>query len=598
MIKHHLEKSLHTAIDGLVKNGTFTKEALEALSTMAISRSKDRKFGDFAINIALVLAKSQKKPPQEIGHILQQELQKDQKTYEHIEVAGPGFLNVTLSDQILSSVITHIASLGILYGKAQKNNKKALVEFVSANPTGGLHLGHARGAFMGDAVARVLEAAGYEVVREFYINDCGNQIETLARTIHKRYRELFGEVITIEQGEYPGEYVIDIAQALKDLHKDRWLHEPESVWLRPISQFGIEYNLALIRRSLDRVGIHFDSWFSEQMLHVDGHLDRLLKVYQDRGMLYEAVAAEGVEGRVRREESKASKYAHLQEGGLFLKTKQYGDDEDRIVQRKDGRFVYLTADLAYHHEKYKRGFDLIIDVLGGDHAGHMARIKAGMAALGHDAQKLKFVIVQIVRLLKGGSEVRFSKRSGQIVGLDDLIDEVGQDVARFVFLMRSANAQFDLDIDVVTKNSQDNPVYYVQYGHARMATLLNKAKQDHGIEVDARTFDAALQKLLVLPEERELVLRVSELDEVVQEAAALLEPHKLIYFCHELIKIFHTYFTKYRSSEKMISADVEKTQARLALVFAVKQSIFNALSFLGISAPDYMEMPKRDDEGN
>lgn len=598
MIKQHLEKSLHTAIDSLVEGGVFNKEAVDALSAMAISRSKDRKFGDFALNIALILAKSQKKPPQEVARILQQELAKDQRTYEHVEIAGPGFLNVTLSDEVLSKVISHVATLGISYGKWPKNNKKALVEFVSANPTGGLHLGHARGAFMGDAVARVLEAAGYDVVREFYINDCGNQIETLARTIHKRYRELFGESITIEPGEYPGEYVIDIARALRDLHKDRWLYEPESVWLKPISQFGIDYNLSLIRRSLDRVDIHFDSWFSEQTLHTDGHLDRLLKVYHDRNMLYDAVVAEGVEGKVRREESKASKYAHLQEGGLFLRTKQYGDDEDRIVQRKDGRFVYLTADLAYHHEKYERGFDLIIDVLGGDHAGHMARIKAGMAALGHDPEKLKFVIVQIVRLLKGGSEVRFSKRSGQVVGLDDLIDEVGQDVARFVFLMRSANAQFDLDIDVVTKNSQDNPVYYVQYGHARMATLLNKACQEHGIEIDAQRFDAALQKLLILPEERELVLRVSELDEVVQEAANVLEPHKLIYFCHELIKIFHTYFTKYRSSEKMISSDKEKTEARLALVFAVKQSIFNALNILGISAPDYMEMPKRDDEGN
>jgi arginyl-tRNA synthetase len=590
MIKEHIRASIGSALQSLIGQGRLTPEAREAISSMGITRTKDKSFGDFAANIALILAKSQGKSPRDIGMMLKDTLMADTDTFTNIDVAGPGFLNVTLADKALSKIISHIAKRGTNYGRHAARPQKVLLEFVSANPTGGLHLGHARGAFMGDALARLLEAAGYQVTREFYVNDTGNQIDTLARTIHKRYRELFGQTVTIEQGEYPGEYVKDIALALKNLHGDKWLDKPEEAWLLPVAQFGVDYNLSIIKRSLLRVDIHMDAWFSEQKLHQGGDLARLIAIYQERGMVYEATAALGNEDKVRRDESKASQYTHMQEGGLFLKTKQYGDDEDRIIQRKDGRFVYLTADLAYHHDKFARGFDIIIDVLGGDHAGHVGRIKAGMKALGHDLDKLKFVVVQIVRLLKDGQEVRFSKRAGQVVGLDDLIDEVGKDVARFVFLMRGANAQFDLDLDAVTASSSDNPVFYVQYGHARMATILAKAKAEQGIVVVAQDFDLDLQTMLTLPEERELLLRISELDEVVAEAAQVLEPHRLIYFCHDLIKTFHAYFTKYRHSEKMISSDTKKTLARLSLVFAVKQSIFNALSFLGISAPDHMEM--------
>lgn len=598
MIKCHIRASIERALEQLIQAGKLTPSARDALSLMNINRTKDKKFGDFATNIALVLAKPEQQSPRDIGLALQAALLADGDTFTRIDVAGPGFLNLTLSDKALSHIIPHIAERGENYGRLAPKQRKVLIEFVSANPTGGLHLGHARGAFMGDALARLLLVAGYEVTREFYVNDTGNQIETLARTIHKRYRELFGQTVTIEQGEYPGEYVKDIALALKNLHGDRWLDKAEHVWLLPVAKFGVDYNLALIKRSLNSADIHMDSWFYESTLHEGGSLERMVDLYQKRGMVYEAQVSEGNEDKIRRDESKASQYAHMQEGGLFLRTKQYGDDEDRIIQRKDGRFVYLTADLAYHHEKYLRGFDTIIDVFGGDHAGHVGRIKAGMKALGHDLDTLKFVIVQIVRLLKGGAEVRFSKRAGQVVGLDDLIDEVGKDVARFVFLMRSANAQFDLDLDVVTASSNDNPVFYVQYGHARMATILAKAEQEHGVNVTPGGFSVALQNLLVLPEERDLLLQVSELEEMVAEAAAMLEPHRLIYYCHDLIKIFHTYFTKYRASEKMISTDKQKTQARLCLVFAVKQSIYNALSFLGISAPDRMHMHDRDDEGH
>lgn len=594
MIREKIRKHIEKATLSLVKEHKLKASAKDYLATMAITRTKDSSLGDFSSNLAMLLAKSEGQSPRDIGDFLLSELRKNE-AFDKVAVAGPGFINLTLSNQALSEIIPYIAFSGDNYGRTTLPEPKiALIEFVSANPTGGLHLGHARGAFVGDALARLLGAAGYQVTKEFYVNDTGNQVHTLARTIHKRYRELFGESVKIEAGEYPGEYVKDIAVALKQHFGDKWLNKNEEDWLIPLSKFGVDYNLGLIKRSMDRAGIHMDEWFYEHTLQDSGQLEDLIKTYQQRNMVYEADVALGTNEKIRREQSKAHKFAHMQEGGLFLKTSSFGDEEDRIIQRKDGRFVYLTADLAYHHQKFLRGFDLLVDVFGADHAGHIGRIKAGMAALGHHIDKLKFVVVQIVRLIKGGQEVRFSKRAGEVVGLDDLIDEVGADVARFVFLMRGASAQFDLEIDLVTKHSNDNPVFYVQYGHARMATILAKAKSLHGLGVDAT--DKTWQQYLNLPEERELILRIGELEEVVLEAALALEPHRLIYYCQDLIKIFHSYFTKYRHTEKIISEDAQKTNARLALVFATKQTIFNALSFLGISAPDRMESSAPNDD--
>lgn len=598
MIKEQIKQRISNAIVSLAKEGKLSKNsATFADNSMGLSRSKDASHGDFACNIALVLAKPEGKSPRDIALLIQELLKKDEGHFKKVDIAGPGFINLTLADAALCQVIPHVALRGDTFGRTSlAKPKKALIEFVSANPTGGLHLGHARGAFAGDALARLLQAAGYQVTKEFFVNDAGNQVHTLARTIHKRYRELFGESVTIEKGEYPGEIVKDIAKALKDLHGDRWLHKSEEEWLLPLTKFGVDYNLALIRRSLEAVDIEMDEWSFEHILHEGNTLEDLVNAYLARNMLYEADEALGTADKVRREDSKAALFAHMQEGGLFLRTSQFGDDEDRIIKRRDGRFVYLTADLAYHHQKFERGYDLVVDVFGGDHAGHIGRIRAGMEALGHDISKLKFMVVQMVRLIKGGQEIRFSKRAGEVIGLDDLVDEVGKDVARFVFLMRSTNAQFDLDLDLVTKHTADNPVFYVQYGHARMATILAKAKALHGIVVDAKVFSKSEQQVLTLPEERELILRMSELDEVVREAADALEPHRLIYFCQELIKIFHSYFTKYRHTEKVISDDPLKTKARLAMVFAVKQAIFNALSFLGISAPAHMEQSVESDD--
>lgn len=586
MIKETIREHIELAI-GRLFDGNQVPENTRRL--IGVTRTKDRSHGDFATNAALILSKGLCKPPIEIAKLLRDELANAREMFFCVDVAGPGFINFTLTNHAISSIIPHIAQRGTDYGTTTVlNPPKALIEFVSANPTGGLHLGHARGAFVGDALARLLKAAGYIVTKEFYVNDVGNQVLTLARTIHKRYRELFGESVTIETGEYPGEYVKDIARALKNLHGDRWLNKNEDEWLLPLTQFGVDYNLSTIRRSLDAANVEIDHWFFEHTLHENGALADVVSAYRARDMLYDAEVAENAGDKIRREESKAAKFAHLQEGGLFIKTAQFGDTEDRIIQRRDGRFVYLTADLAYHHGKFERRYDVIIDVFGGDHAGHIARIKAGMAALGHDLEKLKFVVVQMMRLIKGGHEVKFSKRAGEVVGLDDLIQEVGPDVARFVFLMRSNSTQFDLDLDAVTKNSSDNPVFYVQYGHARMASILARADAEQGLRITPLTPVAA--DALTLPEERELLLKANELADVVKDAAQALEPHRLIYFCQDLIKTFHSYFTKYRHTERIICDDKDKTMARLSMVFALKQTIFNALSFVGLSAPDRMDL--------
>lgn len=596
MLKNLIKNSIKNIVHELVKEQKLSPAVESLASDFSVMRSKSPEHGDYATNIAMLIGKAEGRAPREVADLFVSELGKNLGLFRSVSVAGPGFINLSLSDQCLSQVIPEIAQASIGYGRTVLPAKKSvLIEFVSANPTGGLHLGHARGAFVGDALARLYAAAGYDVTKEYYVNDAGNQVETLGRTIHKRYRELFGEQVQIEKGEYPGQIVKDIAKALKKRDNDKWLLKPESEWLKPLTDFGVNYNLDIISESLSYINIEIDQWFKEHVLHENGSLAELVQLYLDRQMLYEADEAQGTADKIRRDQSKAALFSHMQAGGLFLKTTLFGDEEDRIIKRKDGRFVYLTADLAYHHQKYLRGFDVMINVFGADHSGHIGRIKAGMQALGHDSSKLRFAMVQMVHLLKDGQEMKFSKRAGEVISIDDLIDEVGKDVARFVFLMRAPNSQFDLDVALLTKQSHENPVFYVQYGHARMATILSKAQDDGHFEIRPESFGLLEQAALVLPEERDLLLKVTELAETVQEAAHHMEPHRVIYYCQDLIKAFHSYFTKYRHSEKILSDDKIKSAARLSLVFALKQTIFNALNFLGISAPDYMELSESQD---
>ncbi|MBH1988706.1 MAG: arginine--tRNA ligase [Myxococcaceae bacterium] len=549
-----------------------------------IEQPKNGLHGDYSSNIAMLLTKQLSLPPREIAKQICESLVDPLGMISAIEMAGPGFINFKVENRFLQKVIQVILAQGLEYGKQPQNGKSVLIEFVSANPTGPLHLGHARPAFLGDAIARVLTVAGYAVTREHYINDAGNQVLTLGRSVYARYCQLFGRKMELAQDAYPGEYVIEIAQKLKQEDGDIWLDRTD--YLDRFVSFSVAENLRNIRETLEKAGIVFDSWYSEKTLYAKEAIPKLLKDLRDREMLYEASQAAGTNEKIRREESKAAQYTHQQEGGTFIKTSLFGDEEDRIIVRKNGVPVYLTADIAYHQEKYTRGFDRLIDVFGADHGGHVPRMRACMRALDLSDDKLDFVLVQIVRMIKDGQEMRFSKRNGQIIELSEFIDEVGTDVARVIFLMRSAHAQFDFDLDLAKRQSNENPVFYLQYGYARMATILSKVSlADVTVETLAR---------LQLPEERNMLKKMALFPDVVRMAAQSLEPHRVLFYAQDLIADFHSYFTQYRHKERIISEDQELTQARLAMVKSLKQIIFNSLSILGISAPEHMEHDTTD----
>jgi arginyl-tRNA synthetase len=569
---------------------------LEARPAYSVDPPKNAAHGDAAVNVAMVLAKAEGKPPRKIAEAIVAALVDKAGVIAKVDIAGPGFLNFTLNDAVVQRIAREVLTNASFGRHAKRVDDKGepqrvLVEFVSANPTGPVHIGHARGAFMGDAVARLLDAAGYAVTREFYINDFGNQIEILGRSLYKRYLQQHGQDVELAAGEYPGEYLVEVAKVLKAEDGDKHVGKPESEWLARCTEVAIRENLKAIRATLEKAEIRFDSFFSEASLHQGGKVKGVAQDYVARGATYEGEAARGTEEKVRRDESKAAKYSERQLGGTFLKTSEHGDDEDRILLRHDGSPVYLTADLAYHQAKFARGFTRMVDVFGADHAGHVPRIRAGMRLLGVDDKKLDFLLVQMVRFVREGTEVKLSKRAGNVFELTDLIDEVGPDVCRFTFLMRAANAQFDFDLDAVKRQSKDNPVFYFQYGHARCAQILKKAEEQGKPFVGIDKVTDAQLALLVLPEERALLKKMSLFGDVVVGAAEALEPHRVLYFCQELLSEFHGYYSKYKGAERVVSDDVDKTQGRLALVAALKQTLKSAFALLGISAPEFMTAP-------
>lgn len=592
--------------DTLLKLKTDGAITFDVVPQYNVEVPKNADHGDWSCNVAMVMSKATGKKPPELADLIIKNLVDKKSIVVLVEKAGPGFLNFRLKDSVFQSVARDVLKAGPSFGrtKPKSTGKKMLVEFVSANPTGPVHIGHARGAFMGDAISRLLDAAGHDVTREFYINDAGNQVETLGKTVYKRYQQLFGAEVKLAEGEYPAEYVIDIAKAWKAEAGDSYLNKPESEWLPKAIEVGIRENLKAIKATLAQANISHDVFFSEATLHASGKVTKIVDVYKARGVTYEAAEGKRREKgeKIRSEESKAAKFADRQLGGTFLMTATYQenekyvlkDEEDRIILRHDGTPVYLTADLAYHKEKFDRGYDLMVDVFGADHAGHVPRIQSGVHLLGFEPKKLQFVLVQIVRITQGGEEVKVSKRKGTLFELADLIEEAGADVCRFIFLMKTANAQFDFDLDSVKKQSKDNPVFYFQYGHARCASLLKKAVEKGSPFVGAENVTDAQLARLVLPEEKAMLKKMSQLGDVVAGAAEKLEPHHVLYYCQELIADFHSYFTKFKS-DPIISADVDKTQGRLAMVAALKHTLASAFGILGISAPEHMEAPPEEE---
>jgi arginyl-tRNA synthetase len=565
---------------------------LAAAPAYTVDPPKNPAHGDLSCNVAMVMAKGEGQPPRKLAELIAQSLVDAGGIVAKVDVAGPGFLNFTLKDAVVQRVARDVLAAGASWGRRppKSTGKRVNVEFVSANPTGPVHIGHARGSFTGDAIARLLEAAGHDVTREFYINDFGKQVETLGRTVHKRYLQLFGAHIELADGEYPAQYVVDIATKLKEADGDRWVKASAEEALERCTALAIEENLAAIRASLEKAHIRHDVFSSEAALHREGKVLAVVEHYKKRGVTYDADRARGTEDKVRRDDSKAAQFADRQMGGTFLVTSEHGDEEDRIVLRKDGTPVYLTADLAYHKDKLDRGFDRIVDVFGADHSGHVPRIKAGVKLLGYEegGQTLDFVLVQMVRITRDGQEVRVSKRKGTVYELDDLLDDVGADPCRFLFLMRTTNAQFDFDLALVEKQSKDNPVFYFQYGHARCAQILKKAAEEGKPFVGAEALTDAQLAKLVLPEERALLKKIAALPDVVVAAAEALEPHRVLSYCGELIGELHGYYTKYKRTERVLSDDDEKTQGRLALIAALKATLKSAFAILGVDAPEHM----------
>jgi arginyl-tRNA synthetase len=540
------------------------------LPRVTLTPSKQEAHGDFACSVALALAKPLRRKPREIAERIQEALGDAGGRLEKTEIAGPGFLNLFVAPSAWHEALAGVLRAGEDHLRSDHGGgRRVLVEFVSANPTGPLHVAHGRGAVTGDVIASLLDAAGYRVEREYYVNDLGHQIDVLGRSIYLRYGELCGRPFTAPEDFYPGEYVTDIAAAIQQEHGETFLDQPEEAWLPRFRDFGVESMLARIRRDLAAFGVEFDNWVSERELTTRVGLVEVIDRLTEAGHVYE------------------------DDGKRWFRTTELGDEKDRVVVREDGRPTYFASDIAYHHEKKSRGFDTLINIWGADHGGYTARVKAGLAGMGHRADDLEVVLVQMVSLSRGGEVVRMGKRLGTAVWLADVVGEAGRDATRYFFVMRRSDAQLEFDIDLATKKSLDNPVYYAQMGHARMCSIARRAREAGVPEPELG--DGVLAPL-VLPEEIRLIKALERAPEVVAEAADAREPHQVVHFIQDTIATFHSYFTQYKNSEKVISEDPDKTRARLLLCQALRDTLRGLLGILGVSAPERMVQGEEGEE--
>lgn len=558
-----LEGSLRDKVRQLVSDSLqrcFADGSLGSgqLPAVVIEQPSHPEHGDFACNVAMLLAKAEKKAPRAIAEAVVKHLADPEGLVETVEVAGPGFINVRLTNSSWCRCLGRVERAGDNYGKSSIGaGKRVQVEFVSANPTGPLHIGHGRGAATGDAIASILSWAGFEVNREYYINDAGNQMNTLGRSIYLRYWELLGETVDFPQDCYQGDYIREIARDLLTKHGDKYLHLPEDESVRYFAKVGGDVILRGIDRDLRDFGVVFDTWYSEQSLF-------------DRNKVAEAIAAMRESGLI-----------YEQDGALWFKTTDFGDDKDRVVVRSNGVTTYFASDIAYHREKFERNFDWVIDVWGADHHGYVPRLKGVVQGLGRDPDDLKIVLVQLVALLRDGMPVAMSTRSGEFVTLKEVVDEVGRDAARFFFLMRRSDSQLDFDLELAKKHSSDNPVYYVQYAHARICSIFENAVEK-GFAVPA--FADAKVDCLGTKEELDLIKAITAYPEVVEGSALNFEPHRVTYYLQELAGAFHSFYNKNR----VITEDPDLTLARLFLLKCVAQTLRNGLTLLGITAPEKM----------
>lgn len=534
---------------------------------LVIERPREAKHGHLATNVAMILARPERKNPRVIAQTVLDHLNDGDGLLEAWDIAGPGFINFTFTAQAWQRVLYQVLTEGEHFGWAPSSGQRVNVEFVSANPTGPLHVGHARGALTGDAIARLLEAAGHDVSREYYVNDAGKQVETLARSVLIRYQQLLGEDVALPEDHYPGDYIRPIAalalERYGDAHRQADPFAEDGPWMAPMRDLAITENLAGIQATLENLGIHFDHWQSERELVASGAIETALDHLKEGDFLFE------------------------EEGKLWFRSTDFGDDKDRVVIRDNGVGTYFASDIAYHRDKLERQFDRIIDVWGADHGGYVRRVSAALAALGLPADRFAPSLVQMVNLVKDGKAFKIGKRSGNMILLQELLDEVGPDVLRFLFLMRRSDAQYDFDLGLAMEQSMENPVYYVQYGHARLCSILRRAESQG---LSPCSFDAPELARLTHPDEVELIRLIAEWPETLQDAAAALEPHRLAHYLMNLVGTFHGYYTRNRKAAPVVSLDdPEASRARLLLCDALAITLRAGLSVLGVGAPERMD---------
>lgn len=582
-MKDQLQDLLYKCIQELISKGTLN----EMPSKIRIDHTKDNSHGDYATNIALMLSKQAKMSPVELAKIIIDQF--EQKSFiKKIEIAGPGFINFFMSQETSSSIVNEIINQAALYGSSEiGQGKKVLLEYVSANPTGPLHVGHGRGAAYGATVSNLLRNVGFIVDNEYYVNDAGRQMDILTVSIYLRYLTICGESFRFPDNGYQGQYINDIAQVIyeasgeefhlksdlvfenvskdgseggdKEIHIDQLIERAKSILgdrFKAVFKVGIESILGGIKNDLAEFGVIFEKWFSEQSLIDSGLSEACISKLKDSKNLYE------------------------KDGALWFKTTNYGDEKDRVVVRDNGNHTYFASDIAYHLEKLERGYDKIINVWGADHHGYIPRVKASIEALGHDPNKLEILLVQFANLYRGGSKVQMSTRSGSFVTLEDLRSEVGNDAARFFYILRKSEQHMDFDLDLAKSKTNENPVYYIQYAHARICSVFRQADEKE-IELDVSQTNLTL---LTEEIEKDLLRELSRFKSVLESSAIQYEPHQLAYYLRDLSNHFHSYY----NACKFIVDDKNLTQARLALISATQQILKNGLSILGVGAPESM----------
>ena len=555
--------------------------APEVLARVVVEPPRDAAHGDLSTNAAMVVAKTLAKKPREVADVLAGFFTDDDDVAT-VEIAGPGFINFRLKPSIWHKVLSSVAELGSDFGRADVGQgEKVNVEYVSANPTGPMHVGHTRGAVYGDALASLLAYAGYDVTREYYINDAGSQVDTLARSVYLRYREALGESIEIPAGFYPGDYLVPVGRALVEEFGASLKDKPEEVWLAPVKQHALAAMMELIRADLKKLNIEHDVFFSEKTLHgPGGEVEKTLQWLRDEGLVYE--------GRLEPPKGKTPEDWEDREQTLFRAT-QFGDDVDRPLIKSDGSYTYFAADIAYHRSKVLRGFTTLIDVLGADHAGYATRIQAAVKAVSNGKAVADVRFCQLVKLLRNGEPVKMSKRSGDLVSLADVVDEVGVDATRFMLLFRRNDAPLDFDFALVKEQTKDNPVFYVQYAHARTYSVFRNAGRDlPGLDISPAALAGADLALLATPEEIEIIRTLGSWPRQVAAAARAHEPHRLAFYLHELAAQFHAFWGRGKEDPGLRfvnQGDPKITLARLALVDGVRRVLSNGLELLGVTAP-------------